>query len=86
LGILIIAGLALAPLSGMASDAMDIEGEINDSFQLVDDNGQTYEIAETSQGNELAENYVGEKVKVTGTIQEDGEIKIISVTTFSVIE
>ena len=73
------------PLNGLASEMMTIEGEVIDSYQLVDGSGQLYEIADTTQGNELAERHVGEKVKVTGTIEENDGYEVLVVTSFQTL-
>jgi hypothetical protein len=73
------------PLAAMAAGEITIEGQVNDNFQLVDGNGQVFEVADTVEGNDLVENHIGEKAKVTGTIEQDQEIKIITVTTFKII-
>lgn len=78
--------IAIFPLAVSASEPVTIEGEVNDSYQIVDSNGQVYEIGETSQGTDLVENHMGEKAKVTGTLAKDGDTQIISVTTFQIIE
>ena len=74
------------PLAASASDMVTIEGEVNDNYQIVDGNGQVYEIADNIQGNELIDNYTGEKVRVTGTVAENDEGRIITVSSFTLIE
>ena len=74
-----------APLAALAAEQVTIQGEVNDSYQIVDANGQVYEVADTAQGNALVENHIGEKAKVTGTIEQDQDVKIISVTTFEIL-
>ena len=59
-------------------------GEINDNYQLIVGN-QTYDIADTAEGNELAENHISEKVEVTGTVEERDDIKIITVISYKVL-
>lgn len=59
-------------------------GEVNDNYQL-DASGQIYEIADTPKGNDLAENYISAKVKVTGTVEESNDTKTITVEAFEVI-
>jgi hypothetical protein len=81
--IVVMAGLT--PLNGVASEMMTIEGEVNDNYQLVDGSGQFYEIADTTQGNELAEKHVGEKVKATGTIEENDGYQVFVVTSFQIL-
>jgi hypothetical protein len=85
-GFLIMVMVAVVPISATASDSATIEGEINDSYQIVASDGQVYEVLDTPQGNELVDNHVGEKVKVTGTVQEEGAVKTIGVTTFTLIK
>ena len=85
MALITIALISAIPFSAMASEAMTIQGEVNDSYQIVDDNGQVYEIADTAQGNDLVENHIGEKAKVVGTVQQDQDVKIISVTAFEIL-
>lgn len=59
-------------------------GEVNDNYQLVA-NGQIYEIADTPKGNELAENYISAKVKVTGSVEESNDMKTLTVAAFEVL-
>jgi hypothetical protein len=77
--------ISVIPFAAMASEPVTIQGEVNDSYQIVDSNGQVYEVADTVQGNDLVENHIGEKAKVVGTIQQDQDVKIISITTFEII-
>ena len=77
--------LVVAPMSALGAESVTITAEVNDSYQIVDSKGQVYEVADTLQGNELVENHIGEKAKVTGTIEQDQDVKIISVTSFQII-
>jgi hypothetical protein len=72
--------LVVPALAGQVS----LVGEVNDNYQLVA-NGQIYEIADTPKGNELAENYISAKVKVTGTVEEVNDMKTLTVTSFEVV-
>jgi cell division protein FtsL len=83
--LIVLAMIAIFPLSVGASEMVTIEGEIQDNFQIVDSSGQIYEIADTIQGNTLAEEHIGEKAKVTGTPAQDQDVKIINITTFALI-
>ena len=85
LGLFIFAILALGPLGGMADELVNIEGEVIDNYRLVDGNGQVYEIADTTEGNELAEKYIGEKVMVAGTIEMDDDYRVVVVTSFQTL-
>lgn len=83
-------GMALAiflffctALPAMAAE-VSLIGEVNDNYQLVA-NGQIYEIADTPKGNELAENYISAKVKVTGSVEESNDMKTLTVVAFEVM-
>lgn len=67
-----------------AAGEVTLIGEVNDSYQLVAD-GQIYEIADTPKGNEMAENHINAKVKVTGTVEGQNDMKTITVTDFQVM-
>ena len=73
------------PMAAQASEPVTLQGEVNDSYQIVDSNGQAYEVAETEKGTDLVENHIGEKAKVVGTVQQDQDIKIITVTTYEIL-
>jgi hypothetical protein len=59
-------------------------GKVNDNYQLVTDN-QIYEIADTAEGNDLAENHISAKVRVTGSMEERDGMKIITVISYQVL-
>jgi hypothetical protein len=82
-----LAMLMIAFLSGPAisADSVTILGIVNASYQIVTDNDQVYEIAESEKGDELIE-LVDKKVKVTGTVEDDDGTKVITVTSYEVIE
>ena len=83
----LLAMLMIAFLAGPAisADSVTIVGIVNDSYQIVTDNDQVYEIAEGEKGDELIE-FVDKKVKVTGTVEEDDGAKLMTVTSYEVIE
>jgi hypothetical protein len=66
------------------ADQVTIVGEVNESYQIVA-GGQIYEVNENELGNDLVTNYISQTVKVTGTIEEKDEVKIITVTSFKVV-
>lgn len=78
--ILLFCGTAMPALAGQVT----LVGEVNDNYQLVA-NGQIYEIADTPKGNDLAENYISAKVKVTGSVEEGNDMKTLTVTSFEVM-
>jgi len=84
-GLIVMTMLLSLPLAAVAGSTT-IEGEVNDSYQVVASDGQVYEVTDTTEGNDLVENHIGEKVKVTGTVEQDGDVKVITITTFQVIE
>lgn len=61
-----------------------IVGEVNDTQQIVAD-GQIYEVANTPTGDDLVFNYIAVKVKVTGTVEENEDMKIITVKSFKAV-
>jgi hypothetical protein len=63
---------------------LTLTGEVNDNYQLIS-NGEVYEIADTPKGNEMAENFIGAKVKATGSVKEDNGMKTLTVTAFEVM-
>lgn len=80
--------LAITLFLSMAAPLLAAEvtlvGEVNDTYQLLSD-GQVYEIADTPKGNEMAENFINARVKVTGTVEERNDMKTITVTDFQVV-
>jgi hypothetical protein len=61
-----------------------IIGEVNDTNQIVAD-GQIYDVAVTAMGDDLVFNYIAVKVKVTGTVEEKEDRKIIIVKSFKAV-
>ena len=61
-----------------------IVGEVNYLYQVMAD-GQIYEVANTAMGDYLVINHIAEKVEVTGTVKEKGEVKTITVKSFNVV-
>jgi len=62
-----------------------IIGTVNDSYQIVTEDGDVYEVADTDMGNDLL-NHVGKTVEATGTITEEEGVKVINVTLYTVID
>jgi len=81
----LVALLFLAPFTAtVLASEVAIVGEVNDNYQIVS-NGQIYEIADTPAGNELAENHISEKVRVTGNLEERDDMKIITVSGYQLM-
>jgi hypothetical protein len=84
---LIIGLLVAVSLSGVApviANEVVIVGEVNEEFQIVAD-GIIYEVADNEQGNYLVRHLISATVKVTGTVSVQGEVKIITVSSFEVL-
>ena len=47
--------------------------------------GRIYEVADNEQGNDVVSNLISTKVKVTGTVSGQGDVKIITVLSFEVL-
>jgi hypothetical protein len=70
----------------LSADEVTILGTVNDFYGIETDDGEVFEIGDSEQGDELLE-YVGARVEVTGTVEEDEDgIKVITITSFIVIE
>ena len=67
----------------LAFDVITIVGEVNDANQIISD-GDIYEVDDTPKGDDLVKNYIGQKVKVTGKLRIEGDMRIVDVTTFEV--
>lgn len=74
-------------LSGIAitGSEVSISGIINEDGQLVDDDGVTYDISENDEGNEVME-MVGQKMTLNGTVVEADGTKLITISTFKIME
>jgi hypothetical protein len=77
--------IMFAAVSALAGTPTNITGEVTETNEIITDDGTAYTIAPTEKGDELAA-MVGEKVKVTGTVQEAEGEKTITVTNFSVVQ
>ena len=66
------------------ADEVTLIGEVNDAQQIVADN-QLYEVADNELGDDLVYNYIMERVKVTGFVEEKDDMKIITVMSFEVV-
>ncbi len=68
-----------------ASEQITVVGTVNSVYQIVTEDQQTYDIAENEKGDEVVE-MIGRKVKVTGTVEEQEDTKVILVTSYEIIE
>jgi hypothetical protein len=85
LGILIIGLTVFFSGIAIAGAEVSISGVISEDGQLVDDDGMAYDIVDNDEGNEVME-MVGHKVAVKGTVMETEGTKIITISSFKIIE
>jgi len=84
-GIICVFSFLLICSNPVFAEDVTITGTINDSYQIVTDNGIVYEVADTDMGNDLL-NHVGKTVKVIGEVIEEDNVKIIDVTSYTIME
>ena len=77
-------GTVTIPSPLLASE-ITVVGKVNDSNQIVSDE-VVFEVDDTPEGNNLVTNYIGKTVKVTGKLNIEGDMRIITVKSFKVIE
>lgn len=83
---ILCAALLVLPAGGaVGAETKTITGTINDDYQLVDDAGSVYEIADNEMGSQAIE-YAGKKIEIEGVVEEEGGIKVITVTAFKPLE
>lgn len=84
----LVAGLLMSimmfSLQATAAEVM-VVGMVNDSYQIVTDDGETYAVADTEVGNEMLDQ-VGKKVEITGTIEGDGDDKVLTVASYRIVD
>jgi hypothetical protein len=68
-----------------AFDVVTIVGEVNDANQIISE-GDIYEVDDTPPGDDLVKNYIGQKVKVTGKMRIEGDMRILDITALEVVE
>ncbi|MGD2270507.1 MAG: hypothetical protein PVI06_08920 [Desulfobacterales bacterium] len=76
--------LSFCGVSQVTADEVTIIGEVNEEFQIVA-KGVIYEVADNEIGDYLVRNHISAKVKISGTVSEQGGIKIITVSSFEVL-
>ena len=83
----LMSGIALSGEMKAAEEAQKIEitGTVNNANQLVDQDGQTFDIADTKEGNELL-THTGQKVMVKGTVMESEGKTQISISNYELIK
>jgi hypothetical protein len=84
-GIICVFSLILICSDPVFAGEITITGTINDTYQIVSDNGTVYEVADTDMGDDLL-NHVGQTVEVTGVVIEEEGVKIINVKSYKLLE
>ena len=62
-----------------------ITGTINDTYQIVTEDGTVYEVADTDMGNDLLD-HIDKTVEVTGDVVEEEGAKVINVKSYKILE
>lgn len=81
--ILLIAVFVLRT-DGLAGQ-VTIKGTVNEDAQIVADDGEIYDVADTELGSEVV-TLVGAKVLVMGTVEETEGKKVVTVTAYQVLD
>ena len=83
-GILVLSFVSM--FAGFAiGGEVTIVGTVNDDNQIVDNSGVVYEVGDNDMGEEVME-HVGKKLEVKGTVMEEEDSKMITITSYTVIE
>jgi len=83
--IFVVVLIAMVSAIAVAAEDVTITGTVNESYQIVDDSGTVYDVAESEKGNEVVE-LSGKKVEVMGTVVDDDGTKVITIVSYKVIE
>ena len=84
IGILALAFITFLSLPAISAETRTITGTVNDYYQIETDDGTVYDVVENEKGDEVAEQ-VGMRVKVTGTVEEDEDMKLIDITSYTIM-
>ena len=85
IAIVLLVVLIVGASSVSAFDVVTIIGEVNGTGQIIVGE-EIYEVDDTPQGNDLVENYIGQKVKVTAKLRIEGDMRILDVAKFEVVK
>ncbi len=77
---IVVLMLSLLILPAAATETT-IFGEVTEDFRLLADDGVVYEVADTEPGNEMLV-HVGKKVMATGTIEANGDERVLVVVSY----
>lgn len=78
--------LVVVFMSGVviSGERLTITGTVNEDYEIVAADGDTYEVKSNQMGDEVVE-LVGKRVGVTGVVEEMGDFKMITITSYEVI-
>lgn len=85
LGILIICFVSMFSGFAFGGGIATVLGTINDENQIVDNTGTVYEVADNAMGKEVMA-HVGQKIQAKGTVIEDEGLKMITITSYTIIK
>jgi len=83
--IFVVVMIAMVSAIAVAAEDVTITGTVNEGYQIVDDSGTVYDVAESEKGNDVVE-LIGKKVEVMGTVVDDDGTKVITIVSYKVIE
>ena len=84
IGILALAFITFLSFPAAWAQQRTITGTVNDYYQIETDDGTVYDMVENEKGDEVAEQ-VGMRVKVTGMVEEDEDMKLITITSYAIV-
>jgi hypothetical protein len=76
--------LSAISTNALPNDEVTITGRVNAYFQIETEDGELYDIAVTSIGDELMR-LVGARIEATGIVQETEGNKVIVVTSYQIL-
>lgn len=84
--VVMMTGVAFSDEKGasMQDQELVMVGTVNNANQIVDKDGQIFDVADTQEGKELV-SYVGLKVRVKGTVLESEGKKEIYVSAYEIV-
>lgn len=85
MGALIVSFVFMVAGPALSGGDVTIVGTLNDDNQIVDSAGVVYEVAENDMGEEVME-HVGKKMEIKGTVMEEEDSKMITITSYTVLE
>jgi hypothetical protein len=85
LSIFMVVLIAILSTIAVAAENVTITGTVNESYQIVDDSGTVYDVAESEKGNEVIE-LIGKKVQIIGTVVDDDGTRVVTVVSYTVVD